>query len=591
MTPARMIGGVAVSPGLAIGPVQVVLSKPVGVPEWSLKEADVPGELARLRAAVAEAAKELGKRQEQVARDAGEKDAQIFAVHRAILQDPKALRDVEESIDEQLINAEKAVQLLIDRFEKTMGRLEGDYLRSYASDFSDPWFRVLDALLVRGREEIVARGQEVILAAEELTPQVVTYIERDRVLGVICEKGGRFSHGAVLARSMGVPCVVGLPNLLARLEQDMVVTINGSSGSVQLKPDQEDIDEFLDRRSSVASRLEALQEHQEAPAISTDGQPMNVCVNIESVRDFDTFEMEHTNGVGLLRTEFLYLERPQFPSEEEQFRMYRRVLERAGDRPVVIRTLDIGGDKPLPYFTTPHENNPALGWRGLRITLQWRDLLRVQLRALLRASIYGNLRILLPMVTSLEEVKSAHEVFDGVRKLLTEQSYEVAEDVPVGVMIEVPSLLLVLDHVLPIVDFASVGTNDLIQYLLAADRDNTWVSSLYDPHHPAVLRALDMVARGANDAKCPVSVCGELAGDPATAILLLGLGYDSISIAPNFLPEIKFAIRTTSSKSAREFARAALEQKDSKGIRNVLDQIRSKLYDQPSDPSCTVGNE
>ena len=476
---------------------------------------------------------------------------------------------------------------LIERFDKTMGRLEGNYNRSYAADFSDPWYCVLDALLRRERQAIQSSDEKVILAAAELTPQVVTYLERDRILGVIAAVGGRFSHGAVLGRSLGVPCVVGLPNLLARLEQGMLVAVDGGQGTVQFRPEKKDIDDFLDRREKVEARRTALKEYAAEPAITPDGQRLTVRVNIESVRDLDTFEIEHTDGVGLLRTEFLYLERAQFPSEEEQFRLYRRVLERMDGKPVLIRTLDIGGDKPLPYFTTPKETNPALGWRGIRISLEWRDLLQVQLRALLRASVHGNLKILLPMVTSVEEVTLTHEIFNGVRDLLVEQGYEVAREVPVGIMIEVPSALLMLDKLIEHIDFAAVGTNDLVQYLLAVDRDNSLVAKLYDPQHPAVVRALQQVAELSRRAGKSCSVCGELAGDPALAVLLLGLGYDSISISPHFLPDVKFAVRMMPAERAKEYATKALRASTGDEVREVLDAIRSELYDQPSGEVAT----
>lgn len=583
----RTVKGLSVSPGLAIGPVHVVLARPEKVPEWSLSQAAIAPELQRLVEAVQAADADLERRQSQILSEVGEKDAEIFAVHRTVLQDPRALKEVENTIVEQRINAEKAVKGLIERFDKTMGRLEGNYNRSYASDFSDPWYCVLDALLRRERQAIQSSGEKVILAAAELTPQVVTYLERDRILGVIAEVGGRFSHGAVLGRSLGVPCVVGLPNLLARLEQGMLIAVDGGQATVQFRPEKKDIDDFLDRREKVEARRTALKEYAAEPAITPDGQSLTVRVNIESVRDLDTFEIEHTDGVGLLRTEFLYLERAQFPSEEEQFRLYRRVLERMDGKPVLIRTLDIGGDKPLPYFTTPQETNPALGWRGIRISLEWRDLLQVQLRALLRASVHGNLKILLPMVTSVEEVLLTHEIFNGVRDLLVEQGYEVAGEVPVGIMIEVPSALLMLDKLIEHIDFAAVGTNDLVQYLLAVDRDNSLVAKLYDPQHPAVVLALQQVAEISRRAGKSCSVCGELAGDPASAVLLLGLGYDSISISPHFLPDVKFAVRMMPAERAKEYATKALRASTGDEVREVLDAIRSELYDQPSGEVAT----
>jgi phosphotransferase system enzyme I (PtsI) len=574
------IEGVAVSPGLALGPVHMVHAGPSHVPTWSVGRVEVPMEIGRLAGALTAALELLEERQSRVAASAGEKDAEIFAVHRMILQDPGAMKEVERAIAEQRINAEAAVQALIDSFEKKLGGLEGDSVRAIASDVSDPWRLVLDILLERDREMILKAGEKVVVAAAELTPQIVTFFERRQILGVVTETGGRFSHGAVLARSFGVPCVVGLPNLLPRLEQGMTLSVDGDQGEVQLKPSSEQIEEFLDRKLSLDQRRDVLIAEAAEPATTPDGAHLAVDVNIESLRDLDTFEMGHTDGVGLFRTEFLYLERNEFPSEEEQYRLYRRVLERTEGRPTTLRLLDIGGDKPLPYFKTPAETNPALGWRGIRITLMWRDLLRVQLRALLRASPAGNLRILVPMVTSLDEIRQVRELYEEVREQLVGQGYDIAEEVPLGTMVEVPSALLTLDHMVEAVNFVSVGTNDLVQYLLAVDRDNAWVSSLYDPQHPAVLRALQTVAEIARKGDCPCSVCGDLSGDPAMAILLLGMGYDSVSVAPQFLPEIKYAVRRTTSDTARNFVEQALAQDTSQGVRDVLGRIRGMLYDE-----------
>ena len=272
------------------------------------------------------------------------------------------------------------------------------------------------------------------------------------------------------------------------------------------------------------------------------------------------------------------MERPQFPSEDEQFRMYRRVLERMAPKPVTLRTLDIGGDKQLSYFQTPREENPALGWRGLRVSLEWQDLLRVQLRAALRAGVGRDLRVLLPMVSSLEEIEATRRIFDGVRASLLEQGWEVEADVPVGIMVEVPSVLFCIEAMLAKVDFVSVGTNDLVQYMLAVDRDNPWVSKLYEPHHPAVIHALAQVARAARAAGKPCSVCGDMADDPATAVLLLGLGYDSVSVAPYFLPEIKFAIRRTTLAAAQELAAEVLAETSVEGVKRALATVRERLH-------------
>ena len=583
MAQQRTIKGTAVAPGLALGPVHIVRATPHVVPTWTVPEEEIEREIARLHEAVDLATDELRRRQRLVAAQSGEKDAQIFSVHRHLLNEQSTLRKLEGSIKDQRVNTEACVQQLIESFQRRFANLEGDSVRAYASDVSDPWRLVLELLMSHEREAIVSGTGQVVLAAAELTPQVATYLERDRIQAIVTETGGRFSHGAVLARSFGIPCIVGLPNLISRLEQGMRVCVDGARGLLQLRPEQADVDQFLQRLARRQARQKALALHAALPSETPDGGRLLVMANIESVRDLDTFDVMHTDGVGLLRTEFLYMERNQFPSEDEQYRLYRQVLRRMEGRPMALRTLDIGNDKQLPYFKIPKESNPALGWRGLRISLQWPDLLRVQLRAALRASAHGQLRVLLPMVSSVEEVQEVHRIFDDVKRQLHDQGYEVAPNIPVGAMLEVPSSVWVLEHLLKEVDFVSVGTNDLVQYLLAADRDNPWVAKLYDPLHPAVICALTHIGRCARAAGKPSSVCGEMAGDYATALMLLGMGFTGVSVAPNLLNEIKYAVRRTPSSEALEIARAAQAESSVEGVRRVLQQVRERLHERQVD--------
>ncbi len=572
-----MIKGVSVTPGLACGPVHVVRAAPDEVPTWYVPGSMVEHEVGRLHRALERADRDFQRRQEIVAEEATPRDAEIFAVHRMVLQDQGERLKVEERVRDG-VNAEAALQAYIERLEQSLDkRLRGGLARSYAADITDPWRGVLDCLMHDAQQEVLAHGEEVILAAAELTPQVVTLIERSHLLAVICEKGGRFSHGAVLARALGVPCVVSLPNLLARLEQGMTVIVDGERGVVKLRPLPADIEQFQGRHRLMIERQTALARDAGEPAVTPDGRHLQMLVNIESLRDFDTFDPAHVEGVGLLRTEFLYMERPQFPSEEEQYRLYRRAFEHMEGRPVTLRVLDIGADKQLPYFKTPEEPNPALGWRGLRILLDWQDLFRVQLRAMLRAGVGRDLRILLPMVASMNDIAQTRAIFDRVRASLLEEGYEVEADVPVGVMIEVPSVLFILPEVLKTVDFISVGTNDLVQYLLAVDRDNPRVARFYAPQHPSVIQALDRVARRSREAGVPCSVCGDMAGDPLVALLMLGLGYDSISVAPKLVPEIKYAVRRTPAEVACELARQALAQPNTEGVQAVLEEARERL--------------
>ena len=578
MAQLRIVKGTPVSSGLALGRVHIVRATPKVVPTWSIPGEEIEKEIERLGRAIALTGQELQRRKELVAAQSGPKDAEILSVHRMLLEDPAARKRVEARIRDQRINAEAAVGELIERFKTGFGALGGEGRHAYAADFSDPWRAVLDALLSRGREQVVAAGEQVVLAAAELTPQVVTFLERERVLAVITETGGRFSHGAVLARSFGIPCVVGLPNLLSRLEQGMRVGVDGDRGTVQLKPGDADVDLFLERLSRRKARESQLSIHAALPCVTPDGHRFGVQVNIETLQDLDTFPIAHTDGVGLLRTEFLYMERSQFPSEEEQYRLYRRVVERMEGRPVTLRTLDIGNDKRLPYFRTPEESNPALGWRGLRISLEWQDLLRVQLRGALRASAHGEMRVLLPMVCSIEEVRDVRRIFDEVRAQLVEQGYEISANVPLGIMVEVPATVLVLPDILPLVDFVSVGTNDLVQYLLAADRDNPLVAKLYDPQHPAVWWSLRRVAESAKQAGKSCSVCGEMAGDYATAVLLMGMGYDAVSVVPHLIPQVKFAVREMPMPEAAELAQGVLRETTSEGIGRILARARERLH-------------
>jgi phosphotransferase system enzyme I (PtsI) len=571
------IQGIIVAPGLGLGPVHVVRARLDSAPIWSLRADETDAEIARLDVAIDQVIEVLGRRQKDVAKVVGERDAGILGVHQMILRDPGARATVDQTIREERLNAEAAVDRLVCTLEETMGRLEGDSIRGYAADVTEPWRAVVKALMQTDQETFAQTKDKVVIAAAELTPEAVTFLSRDRIIAIVTEAGGRFSHGAVLARSIGIPCVVGVPNLLARLEQNMQVIVDGDTGTIVLEPNEDMVAAFMERIDQRASRTRALSAHVAEPAVTPDGVKLDVLVNLESVRDLDTFDVTHCDGAGLLRTEFLYMERSVFPSEEEQFRLYRRVVDAMKGRPVTIRTLDIGGDKQLPYFKTPKEANPALGWRGTRVTLEWQDLLRVQLRALMRASAHGPVRLLVPMISSLEEVHSVCEIFDETKLQLTSQGYEVAADIPFGIMVEVPSTLWILDDLLEVVDFISVGTNDLVQYLLAVDRDNVFVSSLYDPFHPAVVRALAEIGRAAQRAGKSVCVCGEIAGDEAVAAMLTGMGYDSLSVAPNFLPALKFAVRAIPRSEGAELVEKLLTLTSAKEVKAHLDAIRGRL--------------
>ncbi len=574
------IKGIAVAPGLASGIVHVVGARVDKAPHWTLRRSEIDSELERLERAISIVDQRLERQRTFVERASGAQEAGIFAVHQMVLKDPSAKDSVVEAIRLERINAESAVQSLVARLRHTMGKLEGDSVRDYAADVSEPWRVVLDELLEHDREQVVSTETEVILAAEELSPQVVTFMNPKLILAIVTTTGGRFSHGAVLARAFGIPCVVGLPNLLSRLEQGMSLLVDGDAGQIQLNPSEEDTEVFELARERRQARRKALIRVASKPAKTKDGGSLGVHVNLESLRDLGMFDPDHCDGVGLLRTEFLYMERTQFPSEEEQFRLYRRVVDHFNGKPVVFRTLDLGGDKQLPYFKLPDEENPALGWRGLRITLEWQDLMRVQLRAILRAGASGPVRILLPMVTSVSEVVQIREVLEGVQEQLRSQGYDIPDRVDLGVMLEVPSSLMILRDLVKVADFISVGTNDLVQYLLAVDRDNPFVAKLYEPCHPAVIRSLAYIGRICQEAGCPSTVCGDIAGDYVVALMLLGMGFDGVSVSPHFLAEVRLGVRSTTIDRVQSLVQDLQPLVSEKEILHVLEELKTELHEE-----------
>ncbi len=573
------INGIAVAPGLVRGPVHVVRARADKAPHWTLRHSEIESEMKRLHGAIDMVQQRLERQKRLVERASGAQEAGIFAVHQMILKDPGAMKSVEEAIREERVNAESAVQDLVSRLRNTMGQLDGESVRDYAADLSEPWRVVLDELLERDREQVLATEDPVILAADELSPQVVTFTNPKRILGIVTTTGGRFSHGAVLARAFGIPCVVGLPNLLGRLEQGINLLVDGDKGRILMNPTDEEATAFDAAKVSRDLRRSQLIRVADKPAVTSDGSRLSVNVNLESLRDLGTFNPDHCDGVGLLRTEFLYMERNQFPSEEEQFRLYRRVVDHMDGKDVVFRTLDIGGDKQLSYFSLPEEENPALGWRGLRITLEWQDLMRLQLRAILRAGCLGPVRILLPMVTSIGEVRRVREILDQVTEQLRGQGYEVPEKVSLGVMLEVPSSVLILRDLVKIVDFVSVGTNDLVQYLLATDRDNPFVAKMYEPYHPAVIRSLAYIGRVSRESGVPATVCGDLAGDFVVAIMLLGMGFEGVSVSPHFLAEVRLAVRSCTKARADRLVEDLAGAEDYLDVQKLLDGLKSELHD------------
>jgi phosphotransferase system enzyme I (PtsI) len=566
--------GTAVSPGIGVGHVFVALAPSAHrVPQRFIEADDVDRSWRLLETARLAAIARLGEIQETTAKELGLQDAAIYAAQAAVLQDPEALRDLQRRVTEELQAPESAVQALLDHLSRTFEKMEGGDRKNWAADLRDPWELVLRHL---HREDIELARQvgegSLVIVAEELTPTLVVRYPREKVAALVCARGGRYSHGAVVARSYGIPTVTGVAEIDIKALAGEPVVVYGGQGRVLVGAEEEESQNALLRSAERAHVAVLLARQAEEPGRTADGTPVALLANIESLHDLDLFAPETVGGVGLFRTEFAYMERPSFPTMEEQVAVYERVLDRFPGKPVIFRTLDVGADKQLRYFRTPEEVNPALGWRGLRLSLDWQDLFLMQMQALHACRHQGQVHIMLPMVTSLDEVRRARTLLESV----------AGDDLEVkfGVMIEVPAAAMALADIVKEVDFISVGTNDLVQYLFAVDRDNPWVADLYQPYHPASLRVLRHIARTVREAGKPASVCGEMAGQPEGALFLAGCGFTSLSMAPLFVPETKALLRQVDMEALQAVVDRACAVSTEEEARGILHETAEAAWSQ-----------
>lgn len=568
----KVYRGIPVSSGVGIGPL---FSCNEGVhldaPAYRVGAHQVADEVARVARAIDVVKADLDEIRRRVEPVVGENDARMLLVPLQLLEDPTLQGQIASGVEKDLINAEAAVSLVVQRWGRAFENLQDPLARDRASDLRDVGRRLVAAL--RGADGATMDGPDepYVLVTRELYPSDAAKLDRTRLAGIITEVGGRASHTAILARALGIPAVTGIRDVKALLDASgRVAVVDGSEGEVVLDPTVETVD----RMQQHAGRLErvrlALEAEPAFPAVTTDGVEVDILLNVENAAEILPDDLGGLAGVGLYRTEFVYMDRPMFPSEDEQYEVYRAVCERAGDLEVVFRTIDIGGDKKLPYFKVADEDNPALGWRGFRISDEWPDLFIAQIRALLRASAHGRVRIMLPMITTVEEVRRARAIVTDVRADLVRREIPIAAKVPLGVMVEVPAAVLAIDQVVKEVDFLSIGSNDLIQYLLAVDRNNARVARLSEPLHPSVLRAIKMVIRAGANAGKPVSLCGEMAGSVFHTMVLLGMGLRRFSMARRYTTGVGRLIRAVSIKDAEETARRALTFATTSEVKSFL---------------------
>jgi len=564
MKRALSLKGIPVSPGVAVGRAVVWVSREDASPRRALEPEAIEGEVERFRRAAESAVEEVQSTAVQVKELLGPEYAAIFHAHALFLKDRAFLGPVEKRITLEAVNAEWAVTAEADALVARFRSLPDEELAHRAADLED----VTQIVLKHLGEESEGRlkmedlsGEAIVLLADEIAPSDAVRIPRDRVIGFATERGGATSHAAILARSFGIPAVVGVPRLLESVGEGDRVVVDGRDGVVWREPPEDVVALFRNRREQEARREKSLKERSvEGVARTRDGVELAVRANIELASEVADVCEYGADGVGLFRSEFIYLATGslEFPDEGAQTTIYRDVLRRLAPRPVVIRTYDLGGRKGARQLVGNDEVNPVLGLRGVRLCLARPEMFRTQLLSLLASASAGDLRILVPMVSGVEEVRRVRALLEEARADLTERGVAVPDHVPLGVMIEVPSAAVTVDLIAPEVDFLSLGTNDLIQYTLAVDRANETVSDLFCPHHPAILRLVARVTEAARAARTPLAICGEMAGDPSLFLLLLGLGIREFSMGPRTVPNIKEFARTVSTQEAARVARAAL---------------------------------
>lgn len=552
-----MLTGISASPGIVIGPAHLLHWEVPDVAQRIIADAEIDAEIARFHAALARARERLDTVRERAAAKAGPEEAAIFEAQRLMLDDGEIVSHVEAYIRQNL-GAEKAFDVVMVEFRQHFARSPVPMLRERVGDLTDVHIRVLSLLLGLGDHDPfdVRKGANAILVTNDLTPSLTVQLDREAIAGIATDSGTRTSHVAILARSLGIPAVVGLRDATRRLRGDERLVLDGSSGMLIVNPSEAEVATF-ERRAILEKQDEAeLLKTAEAEALTTDGVHITVRVNVDLPEEAASASHSGGEGVGLMRTEFLVVGRATMPDEEEQYREYARMAEAFPGQPVVIRTFDIGGDK-LPVGGYPHEPNPFLGWRAIRMCLDEPELFKTQLRALLRAGVHGDVRILLPLVVSLDEVIATRQLLREAMGELDARGVAYKRDVPVGVMIETPAAAMAVDTFLDEAEFLSIGTNDLVQYTLAVDRGNANLADRFTPLHPAVLRFIRRVVQVGHEGGLDVCVCGEMASEPLLAFVLVGLGVRQLSVNARSVPLVKKIIRGVSASFAGEAADAA----------------------------------
>src|SRR5881392_3934280 len=550
--------GAGVSPGIAHGQIHVVRDDLDDVARYRIAPSQIADEIGRFEAALIQTRMQILQMQQRIAESIGAKDAAIFDAHLLVVEDRTLIDEVLRKLETDLCNVEWIFQEVATRYAETLNKIDDPYLRERALDIQDVTKRVIHNLQGKAPKAFLALTEPHILVAHNLTPSDTASIDRANVLGIATDLGSRTSHAAILARSLNIPAIVGLHDITAKLESGEQVLLDGSDGYLIVDPTSETVAQYAEiesRRAKVTARLKELRE---TTSTTRDGRHIVLSANIELPEDVDAVAANGAEGIGLYRTEFLYLNRRTLPTEDEQYETYRKVAESVRPHPLIIRTFDLGGDKMAGGIDVSDELNPFLGWRAIRFCLEHPEVFKPQLRAILRASELTNVKLMFPMISGKAELSRALEVLDECKSELASARIPFDAEMQIGAMIEIPSAAICAESLAPEVDFFSIGTNDLIQYAIAVDRVNERIAHLYEPSHPAVLRLIKMVADAAREHKIWFGICGEMAGEIELTPLLLGLGVDELSVSPALVPRVKSAIRNVSREECEKLVEEVL---------------------------------
>lgn len=553
-----ILKGIPASPGIVIGRALLFDTRRVMVPVRKIREDAIPKEIARFEKALIKTRSEILDIQRKITKEMGSHHAEIFNAHLLVLEDRMLIEEVIDGLKKERKCVEHIFSRVLDKYINVFSRMNDEYLKERISDIDDVGKRILKNLLGAEQRSLSELKRRVIVVAYDLSPSDTATMHKKNVMGFVTDIGGRTSHTAIMAKSLQIPAVVGLERAAAKIKAEDMLILDGNQGIVIINPDKSTLRKYQGLQQRFIKFEKSFIKFKDQPAETLDGHRVEISANIELPEELDSIISHGAEGIGLYRTEYLYMNRRGLPDEDEQFEAYKKVVARFSDSPVIIRTLDLGGDKFLSQLEVPHEMNPFLGWRAIRFCLAKPKIFKTQLRAILRASAFGNIKVMFPMISGIEELKQAIALLEESKKELHVKKIAFNNDIEVGAMIEIPSAAMTCDLLAKEADFFSIGTNDLIQYCLAIDRVNEKIAYLYKPTHPGVLRLIKNIIDSGHKENIWVGLCGEMAGEPGFALILLGLGLDEFSMSAAVIPEIKYVIRNVKFKDAKELAVKAL---------------------------------